>query len=561
MVVSKHMNIKAREVETVIATAQKRLECAEELPEESRYIGGHIGGYLPGWRWSGRINSRNVECSPSSTVSSPDITCGRPSTAAAQKTHPKKSSVTRRSRSTPPSDRCSFAGSPASTSGATPPDLSAAAFSSATAKRPVPIRPSIQRGPSGGAAAEGSGSKSAGAAKESNKKVAKHTLGSEALREIGDEYAVEIEREEAHLQARAHQTLQVRLGGTLLTLLSKKESSSKDSFKDPTKSQIREIVNSWANPKSGEVSKMDFRKHVRKFVDEPDIKKVDALFGSLDADGGGTLDADELTVAMRRFHDEATTQQAAEVVLRGRIAFLRTRMASVVEVQQQTAAAEEADAGVLRLESNRLLDGRLGRAIGGKGLRLGDLVNTWEATNGEVSVKQFRRNVRTLVPDAEAEETDILFASLDADGGGTLDLDEIKDALAPLKEAAHEADSEVARLKKASVALWKAAKAAQLENQKVRRADQVKAKEQAEEEAAAAARAGAEAEAAKAAKEAKAAAARRAKEEEKVYFQAKIQSRRQTNGVLLGAAAPGGSPPGSWPKAAAAALKAATAEW
>lgn len=118
---------------------------------------------------------------------------------------------------------------------------------------------------------------------------------------------------------------------------------------------------------------------------------------------------------MRRFHDEATTQQAAEVVLRGRIAFLRTRMASVVEVQQQTAAAEEADAGVLRvrlgrfhripplsstdatslvslpqsrslpqLESNRLLDGRLGRAIGGKGLRLGDLVNTWEATNGEV---------------------------------------------------------------------------------------------------------------------------------------------------------------------------------
>lgn len=241
-------------------------------------------------------------------------------------------------------------------------------------------------------------------------------------------------------------------------------------------------------------------------------------------------------------------------------------------------------------------------------------------------MKQFRRNVRTLVPDAEAEETDILFASLDADGGGclpqlcssppllvadwpstapqlrparaaaslpalslppprpgwrhprpclpptppclpcsrsggTLDLDEIKDALAPLKEAAHEADSEVARLKKASVALWKAAKAAQLENQKVRRADQVKAKEQAEEEAAAAARAGAEAEAAKAAKEAKAAAARRAKEEEKVYFQAKIQSRRQTNGVLLGAAAPGGSPPGSWPKAAAAALKAATAEW
>ena len=150
----------------------------------------------------------------------------------------------------------------------------------------MPIRPSIQRGPSGGAAAEGSGSKSAGAAKESNKKVAKHTLGSEALREIGDEYAVEIEREEAHLQARAHQTLQVRLGGTLLTLLSKKESSSKDSFKDPTKSQIREIVNSWANPKSGEVSKMDFRKHVRKFVDEPDIKKVDALFGSLDADGG-----------------------------------------------------------------------------------------------------------------------------------------------------------------------------------------------------------------------------------------------------------------------------------
>lgn len=156
-------------------------------------------------------------------------------------------------------------------------------------------------------------------------------------------------------------------------------------------------------------------------------------------------------------------------------------------------------------------------------------LQTWEATNGEVNPKQFRNNVKALVPDASADESTALFESLDADGGGTLDTEEIKEALALLREASVEADKEATRLKKASVSLWKAAKAAQAENKKVRRADQLEAIKQAEAAAAGAARAEADAEAARMAKEAKAAAAKRAKEDEKAEFEAKLQARRQAN--------------------------------
>ena len=77
---------------------------------------------------------------------------------------------------------------------------------------------------------------------------------------------------------------------------------------------------------------MDFRKHVRKLVDEPDIKKVDALFALLDGDGGGSLDADELSGALRTIHDEAKAQLADDAVLHTRVAFLRSREAAALEV-------------------------------------------------------------------------------------------------------------------------------------------------------------------------------------------------------------------------------------
>jgi len=399
------------------------------------------------------------------------------------------------------------------------------------------------------AKAEGTADDAAAASSElakalgSSFKESKQTLTSAALCEICDEYAAEIAREQAKLKERANQTLKVRLGVALTKLLSKGGAESKGGSKGEskgeskggaeskaaTKSQFREIVTSWANPKTGEVSKMDFRKHVRKLVDEPDIKKVDALFALLDGDGGGSLDADELSGALRTIHDEAKAQLADDAVLHTRVAFLRSREAAALEVKRQTVEAEEADAELKKIESNSSLESRVGKAILGKGLRLVDLIRTWEATNGEVNPKQFRNNVKALVPDASADESTALFESLDADGGGTLDTEEIKEALALLREASVEADKEATRLKKASVSLWKAAKAAQAENKKVRRADQLEAIKQAEAAAAGAARAEADAEAARMAKEAKAAAAKRAKEDEKAEFEAKLQARRQAN--------------------------------
>jgi len=191
-----------------------------------------------------------------------------------------------------------------------------------------------------------------------------------------------------------------------------------------------------------------------------------------------------------------------------------------------TAEAEEAEQQLESFTTNKSLAVRLGAYMLAKNVKISDLVNGWDSTDGEVSPKQFRKNVRALLADASAEETDALFVMFDADGGGTLDLDELKLALATLKDALKEDEKELARLRRKSASLAKTAKAAQLEFRKLHKADEAEAHAKVEAEEAAKAKAAAEEAMAKAAKEAKEAAAKKAKEEDNALYEAKIKLRR-----------------------------------
>lgn len=106
------------------------------------------------------------------------------------------------------------------------------------------------------------------------------------------------------------------------------------------------------------------------------------------------------------------------------------------------------------------------------------MINKWEATDGQVNLDQFRRNMRRLEQTAqdqsqevasprsgdavaqdnlEADDAELesLFQKFDEDGGGTLDLDELKSALNILKGDAREAGNDLLVLEAGTQSMWK----------------------------------------------------------------------------------------------------------
>ena len=281
------------------------------------------------------------------------------------------------------------------------------------------------------------------------------------LRELAAVYEAKVKEEEARIVT-WERSLKERLG-TALALRKQQENI-----------KIKGIVESWSRDCGGKgaaVSKMAFRKIIRKTIDEPDVNKIDALFDELDTNNGGSLDAVDLTAGMELMCDAAEAQLQKEQRLRERIPILRSRVSTALEVANKTAAAEEIDAKLAEFKRGGSLKARLGAACASKGLKIGNVVSSWETTEGKVNLGQFCTNVRVFFPDASFDECDLLFASLDLDGGGTLDMDEIDAALVTLREAAFERDAEVAKLRETAASLWKAAKSAQAEFKRIRDAD------------------------------------------------------------------------------------------
>lgn len=160
------------------------------------------------------------------------------------------------------------------------------------------------------------------------------------------------------------------------------------------------------------------------------------------------------------------------------------------------------------------------------------MVTAWDKNReGEIDKPVFAKNVRKMgsedLKSLSDAELGALFESLDDDGGGTLDGEELKAALHKMREASQETDKELARLRKVTVDLWKAAKSAQLQRRKQKKADEAAAAAKAEQDAAdarAAADAAAKEEAERVAKKE---AAKRRKEEEKEAYDAMIEERRK----------------------------------
>ena len=104
----------------------------------------------------------------------------------------------------------------------------------------------------------------------------------------------------------------------------------------------------------------------------------------------------------------------------------------------ETAAALEKQASELerKLEDGKTLAVQLGEVLIARKVKIPEMVKQW-AKNGEdpITKMEFRLHVRKLLDKADTKSIDALFAELDDDGGGKLDVFELKGAMKALAEA------------------------------------------------------------------------------------------------------------------------------
>ena len=254
--------------------------------------------------------------------------------------------------------------------------------------------------------------------------------------------------------------------------------------------KIPELVASWAKRGVEPITKMQFRQSVRKLFEiacegdsknavgsVPNVKEIDSLFEEFDDDKGGTLDVAELRNVLRGLKIAAVDAVKAEDPIRESAELYRQRARETQQVVDATRASELADARFEELRNNKSVGARLGALLQMRAIKIGDLTNRWDPDGNGIDMKEFVDNVLALGLDAQPDELNSLFVSLDEDGGGSLDGDELKHALKTLADAYEQAELDIVRLKKETVELAKVAKTAQVELRKQQKADEVEAAE------------------------------------------------------------------------------------
>lgn len=220
---------------------------------------------------------------------------------------------------------------------------------------------------------------------------------------------------------------------------------------------IKELLSEWDPDKKGTIKKVPFRQHVRTSLHMIATNvEIDAFFDSVDDDGGGSLDFEELKIAMRKLYKAAGAADAEAAGLREKAEECRRLAAQLQEAHDATASADQEEQRLEEMKKRNSTDvaPQLGNLIVKRNLKIGDLTSKW-VKKKDVSRADFRRHVLELGVLAEGKAIDAMFDSLDHDGGGSLDLEELKSLLTNLVELAKQSSLDETALEKSVSSLRK----------------------------------------------------------------------------------------------------------
>ena len=128
---------------------------------------------------------------------------------------------------------------------------------------------------------------------------------------------------------------------------------------------------------------------------------MDALFGSLDADGGGQLDMAELKTALKKMMSADANRKATSATGMAKAKAKREQARALRDgsIGVAVRASEAAVAALQQLKQNPSIDSQLGDIINSKGMKANDVATKWDASgDGELDAKEVGGCSDSLLP-------------------------------------------------------------------------------------------------------------------------------------------------------------------
>ena len=221
---------------------------------------------------------------------------------------------------------------------------------------------------------------------------------------------------------------------------------------------ISDLIRIWDKGGKGDLNKTEFRMGVRGAppnglgLEVEDHKGVDAIFDDICEKSRSTTGTIEgpifktLLESMMSFAKKAVKEEKAILAIAQR---LKEKAQWTLATSEATIPYEEEAAKLVHLCNTQPVAVQLGRQIARRNIKIADILIKWDSdASGEVGKKEFRSHVRELGVIAETKAIDACFDSIDTDGGGSLEIEELRSALRDLAKAAKDAKGEEATMEK-----------------------------------------------------------------------------------------------------------------
>jgi Ca2+-binding EF-hand superfamily protein/predicted esterase len=210
--------------------------------------------------------------------------------------------------------------------------------------------------------------------------------------------------------------------------------------------RLVDLFKKWDEDKSGTVDKNEFFKAVRALGFPVEQVDTDEVFKSLDIDGSGSLEYSELVERLRAGIAKQLTlrnlKRAPGKVDRSRTGKLTARAVNMNYVVAHTAALGE----TVKLDASggKPVVEQLSEILKKNSVALIDLFREWDDDgNGALDRKEWRKGIAALGYDAPKKDIDAIFDSMNEDGNGFVEFEELKTALSGKRIRAKAAEAKV----------------------------------------------------------------------------------------------------------------------